>query len=144
MYLVFMDQQVQNDIAASVAVHHELGRDYDDAVAEGLVDRIGSEIDKRVDAKLAEPGRRRRRSADVALTDRHRGLWLGVGIGSAATGITTLVVSAIATSSIDKATGGLVPYDLAGDMAVALISVWVLLAVIGVIYAWVRHARDPE
>jgi len=35
-----------------VAAHAELGPRYDDAVAEGLVERIGEEIDKRVEARL--------------------------------------------------------------------------------------------
>ena len=44
------------DIAAAAAVHRDLGPDYTDAVSEGLVERIGSEIDKRVDARLAQRG----------------------------------------------------------------------------------------
>jgi hypothetical protein len=143
-----MNHQVKNDIAASVAAHHELGRDYDDAVAESLVDRIGSEIDKRVEAKLAETGKGRRRTAEVALTDRYRGLWIGVGIGAVATGTAALVMSAIAASSIDaalvNAADGWIPYNLAGDMALALICVWGLLAVTGIIYSWVRHVHGRE
>ena len=52
MYRDPVDQVTRDDIAAAAAAHHELGRDYDAAVAEGLVDRIGAEIDKRVDARL--------------------------------------------------------------------------------------------
>jgi len=52
MYRDAVDEATRNDIAAAAAAHHELGRDYDDAVAEGLVDRIGAEIDKRIDARL--------------------------------------------------------------------------------------------
>jgi hypothetical protein len=40
------------EVAASVAAHSELGPHYDSAVAEGLVERIGEEIDRRVDARL--------------------------------------------------------------------------------------------
>jgi hypothetical protein len=54
MYLVAMDQLAREDIAAAAAAHRELGRDYDGAVAEGLIERIGAEIDKRVDAKLGQ------------------------------------------------------------------------------------------
>jgi hypothetical protein len=49
----------RDEISASVAAHAELGPRYDEAVAEGLVERIGDEIDKRIDARLrgqAEPG----------------------------------------------------------------------------------------
>lgn len=56
MYLDSVDQLTRDDIAAAAAVHSELGRDYDDAVAESLVERIGAEIDKRVDARLRERG----------------------------------------------------------------------------------------
>ena len=44
------------EIRASVAAHADLGAGYDDAVAEGLVERIGAEIDKRIDARLAQLG----------------------------------------------------------------------------------------
>jgi hypothetical protein len=37
-----------------VGAHHDLGSGYDDAVAEGLVERIGEEIDKRIDARLGQ------------------------------------------------------------------------------------------
>ena len=42
----------RDEITASVAAHAELGPRYDSAVAEGLVERIGDEIDKRIDARL--------------------------------------------------------------------------------------------
>lgn len=47
----------RDEISASVAAHAELGPRYDTAVAEGLVERIGDEIDKRIDARLlGQPG----------------------------------------------------------------------------------------
>src|ERR1700722_5524559 len=48
-----MDQLAREDIAAAAAVQKELGREYDRALAEGLIERIGDEIDKRGDARLA-------------------------------------------------------------------------------------------
>jgi len=39
-----------------VAAHSELGPRYDAALAEGLVERIGEEIDRRVDARLRGMG----------------------------------------------------------------------------------------
>ncbi|MEP7026845.1 MAG: hypothetical protein ABJB47_24155 [Actinomycetota bacterium] len=51
-----MDQLAREDIAAAAAAHRELGRDYDAAVAEGLIERIGAEIDRRIDARLAQTG----------------------------------------------------------------------------------------
>lgn len=43
---------MREEIQASAAAHQHLGPGYDTAVAEGLVDRIGEEIDRRVDARL--------------------------------------------------------------------------------------------
>jgi hypothetical protein len=42
----------RTEVAASVAAHSELGPHYDSAVAEGLIERIGEEIDRRVDARM--------------------------------------------------------------------------------------------
>ena len=47
-----MTPDQRDEITASLAAHQELGPRYDAAVAEGLVERIGEEIDKRVDARL--------------------------------------------------------------------------------------------
>jgi hypothetical protein len=44
------------EIRASVAAHQDLGSGYDEAVAEGLVERIGAEIDKRIEARLESFG----------------------------------------------------------------------------------------
>jgi hypothetical protein len=43
---------MREEIQASAAAHQHLGSGYDTAVAEGLVERIGEEIDRRVDARL--------------------------------------------------------------------------------------------
>jgi hypothetical protein len=43
---------VSDEIRASAAAHRDLGPGYENAVAEGLVERIGDEIDRRIDAKL--------------------------------------------------------------------------------------------
>ena len=40
------------EIAASVAARQDLGPAYDQALAEGLVDRIGAEIDKRIAVEI--------------------------------------------------------------------------------------------
>jgi hypothetical protein len=51
-----MSSDHEAEIRASVAAHGDLGPGYDDAVAEGLVERIGAEIDKRIDARLGPFG----------------------------------------------------------------------------------------
>ncbi len=51
-----MGSDHEAEIRASVGAHDDLGPGYDDAVAEGLVERIGAEIDKRVEAQLRQYG----------------------------------------------------------------------------------------
>jgi hypothetical protein len=51
-----MSSDHEAEIRASVAAHQDLGSGYDDAVAEGLVERIGAEIDKRIEVRLAAYG----------------------------------------------------------------------------------------
>ena len=43
---------IREEVQASAAAHRDLGPGYDTAVAEGLVERIGEEIDRRVDARM--------------------------------------------------------------------------------------------
>src|ERR1022692_3366801 len=90
MYLVAMDQLAREDIAAAAAAHDELGRDYDGAIAEGLVERIGAEIDKRVDARLGPRGEQvTQRSPDSQLSQAARPSWpvIVLGLGSMAIGV---------------------------------------------------------
>jgi hypothetical protein len=47
-----MDTQHKTEIAASVGAFGDLGPGYDQAVAEGLVERIGEEIDQRIAAEV--------------------------------------------------------------------------------------------
>src|SRR5262249_5470956 len=51
-----MGSDPEAEIRASVGAHADLGAGYEDAVAEGLVERIGAEIDKRIEARLAQTG----------------------------------------------------------------------------------------
>ena len=51
-----MSSDPEAEIRASVGAHTDLGPGYEDAVAEGLVERIGAEIDKRIEARLAQTG----------------------------------------------------------------------------------------
>jgi hypothetical protein len=44
--------RITDEIRASAEAHRDLGPNYDTAVAEGLVERIGEEIDKRIDARM--------------------------------------------------------------------------------------------
>ena len=56
LYRADMGSDHEAEIRASVGAHHDLGPGYDDAVAEGLVERIGAEIDRRIEAQLKRYG----------------------------------------------------------------------------------------
>jgi hypothetical protein len=49
-----MSQDRDEEIAASVGAHRDLGPAYDDAIAAGLVERIGAEVDRRVDERISQ------------------------------------------------------------------------------------------
>jgi hypothetical protein len=44
---------MEQEIAASVGAHGDLGGGYDDAIAAGLVERIGAEVDRRVEERIS-------------------------------------------------------------------------------------------
>ena len=125
MYRVAVDESTRNDIAAATAAHHELGRDYDDAVAESLVDRIGAEIDKRVDARLRTGPSDSRPPAESSRSGKSQGLFLAAGIGAGLTGFVAI---------IGQHTSKHVGY--------AVIIVWVILAVASLGTAVVSRYRN--
>ena len=125
-----MDRLAQEDIVAAAAAHRDLGRDYDDAVAEGLVERIGAEIDKRIDARLnpAPPPRRRGRfrptgqpGPQAAPGQQARSGWEVVPLA-----LGSMLIAAITSASM-------VNSGHASGAEVALI--WLVIAVINVAYA---------
>jgi hypothetical protein len=127
-----MDQLARDDIAAAAAAHHELGRDYDGAVAEGLIERIGAEIDKRVDARLGQRDDRHPRRDRLAqrdpgdqLSPAARPAWsvIVLAFGSMGFGIAAAAV----ILSQDKHGGG------GPGALVALI--WIIIGVINVSYS---------
>jgi hypothetical protein len=86
-----MDQAARTDIAAAAAAHRELGSAYDDAVAESLIDRIGAEIDKRVEAKLGARPERARSLGEAVPAGGHQALLTGAAIGAGVTGLLALI-----------------------------------------------------
>jgi hypothetical protein len=128
MYRNSVDQTVRGDIAAAAAAHQELGRDYDAAVAEGLIERIGAEIDSRVDARVGAISRRSGSSAEVSQAGRRQAMWAGAGVGAGLTGIVVLIANARHASS-----------DLVGSV----IAVWVILAIAALGATLVRKYRSP-
>jgi hypothetical protein len=83
--------------------------------------------------------------------DQHRGLWLGIGIGSAATGVTALIAATAMNGPVNNVLEQAVQhvvgptyYNVAGDMLAWLVGVWGLLLVIYIVYAWRRSVRGRE
>lgn len=145
MYRDAVDQATRNDIAAAAAVHDELGRDYDDAVAESLVDRIGAEIDQRVDARLRTGSPGSRSPAESSRSGKGPVMFLGVGIGAGITGIVAMVASD--TESPVRAAcsaGGVCSKVSSFPVMSWVIAVWVVLAVAGLGTAVVRMYRGRE
>ena len=117
MYRVCVNQQTNEEIAAAAGAHRELGPGYDDAVAEGLVERIGAEVDKRVDARLTQHGLPSRRLARPTSSGTFFGL-------------SSLVIGGITAVSIMN--------THVGNSAAVVILIWVVIGIINVAYAWAR------
>jgi hypothetical protein len=122
---------IRDEVRASAAAHHDLGPGYDTAVAEGLVERIGEEIDRRVDARLfghmqapapsrprrvREPGRPGVAAVFVALGS------MGLAIGATA---------AVLHPGDNQGPGP----GVSGAQGVLIALIWIVIGVINVAYA---------
>src|SRR6185312_4237081 len=116
-----MSSDPEGEIRASVGAHADLGPGYEDAVAEGLVERIGAEIDKRIEARLAQTGA-------AAAPGPAPGVPTPAGVpapgGAAGAGV--------AATAIVSSAGGL------GGQGFIIVLIWVAIAIINVAYA--RHS----
>jgi hypothetical protein len=121
------------ELRAAAETHKELGPEYRDAVLESFVERVGREIDARVDARLAQAAVRpvAPQPAPPPPAKQPKPFSpLAMALGSIALGIpiTALVVAA-----------GAHPVGFAG-----LLVVWIAIAVINVAYAGkLRPPDDP-
>ena len=113
-----------DEIRAAAETHRDLGPDYQSAVIESFLDKVGREIDARVDARVAAqqvpapPARTaagRERSAFVLAI-------VSISLGIPLTALTV--------------TAGGHPVGIGG-----LLVVWLAIAVINVAYSW--HLRPP-
>jgi Flp pilus assembly protein TadB len=146
----------RTEIAASVAALQELGSGYDQALAEGLIDRIGAEIDQRIEAEIdnrvtAEVDSRiltqldryagcrhqRRRVKRMTRAERrmtraqradHSG-WQSIMLA-----LGSMVVALSVTAIVSKGSPG-----VAAVMLIALI--WVIVGIINVAYALRKHLQ---
>ena len=140
-----MDVRAHEDIAAAAAVHTELGRAYDSAVAEGLVERISSEIDKQVDARLTQRGIQ---PSITAWTNLAMGLGsIGLGIGATAvtlhfwssSGVTPKAVLDLGSFRASLLTSS---SSVSTAQVIIIALIWVVIAVINIAYSR-RHPGRP-
>jgi hypothetical protein len=139
-----MDARAREDVAAAAAVHTELGQEYDGAVAEGLVERISSEIDKQVDARLAQRGIQ---PAVAAWTNLAMGLGsIGLGIGATAVTLQSWSSSGVAPKAeLDlgsfRASVLTSTRSVSTTQVILIALIWVAIAVVNVAYARRRPGR---
>lgn len=120
---------ISEEIRASAAAHRDLGSNYDGAVAEGLVERIGEEIDRRVDARLyahlrdtaapAPPVRRTARSAEPGR----------LGIAPVLLALGSMAMGIGATAVVFS------PDNRINPSAPLVALIWIVIAVVNVAYA---------
>lgn len=108
-----------DEIRAAAETHRDLGPDYQPAVIEAFLDKVGREIDARVDARVAEQRTRRAPREPSAFVVVIASLIFGIPL------------SAIAVAA------GSHPAGLDG-----LVVVWAAIAVINVAYS--LHIKSAE
>jgi hypothetical protein len=122
---------IREEVQASAAAHRDLGSGYDMAIAEGLVERIGEEIDRRVDARLygqarqpapLQPAPRPRREPAPGRVG-FGAVVLAIGSMSMALGGTAIVLH-------PGNNGG-----VSGSQLVLIALIWIVIAAINVSYA---------
>jgi hypothetical protein len=144
IYLRSMDVQVHEDVAAATAVHPELGEAYEGALAEGLVERISSEIDKQVDARLAQRGIR---PGQIAWANVAMGLGsVGLGIGATAVTLhslsnTATVPKAVVDLGSFKASVMTTTSSVSTAQVLLIVLIWAVIAVVNIAYARRRPGR---
>ena len=128
---------IRDEVRASAAAHRDLGAGYDTAVAEGLVERIGEEIDKRVDARLY--GQAPYQSPRPRL--RREPVPGRIGFGAVVLGLGSMGMAIGATAAV------LHPGDSSGQVSggatVAIVLIWMVIGVINVAYARYRLLSAP-
>jgi hypothetical protein len=117
-----MDQKAHQDIAATAAAHRELGPGFEDGLAEGLVERIGAEIDRRVDARLGQHGYGAPAPAAPGQPPAPRPAW-----APAAMALGSMLIAVLGTVAALK-------FGSNGSPALAAL-IWIVIGIVNVAYA---------
>jgi hypothetical protein len=118
---------IRDEVRASAAAHRDLGPGYDTAVAEGLVERIGEEIDRRVDARLfgqmqSPPPRPRRAPAPGR-----------IGVASVILALGSMALAIGATAAVLHP--GNPQGNVSGGQAVLIALIWIVIGAVNIAYA---------
>src|SRR2546430_5551491 len=145
------------EIAASVAALQDLGPGYDQALAEGLVERIGADIDKRIAAEIdnrvtAEVDSRiltqldryagcrhqRRRARRISRAERRMVRAERAdrsGLQSIMLTVGSMLVALLVTAIVLKGSPG-------GAAIMLMALVWIIVGIINVAYATRKHPQQ--
>ena len=119
---------IRDEVRASAAAHRDLGPGYDTAVAEGLVERIGEEIDRRVDARLfgqlQAPAPSRPRRVREPGRPGVAAVFLALGSMGLAIGATAAVLHPGDNQG-----------NVSGGQSVLVALIWIVIGVVNVAYA---------
>ena len=144
-----MDELAQQDVAAAAAAHSELGRTYDGAVAEGLVERISAEIDRQVDSRLSQRGiQPALQPSWAAWANVAMGLGsVGLGIGATAVTLHSWPTSGVAPKAVVdlgsfRASLMTSTHSVSTVQVVLIVLIWAVIAVVNIAYAR-RHPGRP-
>ena len=132
-----MSSDHEAEIRASVAAHADLGPGYDDAVAEGLVERIGEEIDRRVDARLYGAAPYQNPSPRPRPRLRREPVPGRMGFGAVVLALGSMGMGIGATATVLHP--GDPPGQVSGGAAVLIALVWIVIGVVNVAYARYRQ-----
>jgi len=118
---------IREEVQASAAAHRDLGPGYEGAVAEGLVERIGEEIDRRVDARLfghlQAPAPPRARRAPVPGR---------IGVGRVFLALGSMGMGIGATVAVIHPNW---PAPLSAGQGIIVALIWIVIAPINISYA---------
>jgi hypothetical protein len=125
---------IRDEVQASAAAHRDLGPGYDTAVAEGLVERIGEEIDRRVDARMFGHTRAPAPPQSAPLRPRRDPVPGRIGIASVflalgSMGLAIGATAAVLHPGIDQGR------NVSGGQSVLIALIWIVIGVINVAYA---------
>jgi hypothetical protein len=102
-----------DELKAAVSARRDLGPEYEDAVVESFLDKMGKEVDRRVDERLAQVGPKA--AARGGASDAQR---LALAIVSLSLGTLTTLAFVLA----------------GGERASYLVPVWIAIIIVNVVF----------